>query len=172
MYWLLMIGIFALFVFASLKGLQRKQKNDSVLKQRAVFSAHEQLFFNRLKEALPELNVLARVSFDALITTKLPRTRDKYQNMVADFVILDQHYHVLAIVDFSDPLHTRRTQQDKYKEQLLESVGYRILHYTHVPHLLSLRDDFYQSVLPKEVNYPILTEPSERLIKYSAFAKG
>lgn len=26
MYWLLMIGIFALFVFASLKGLQRKQK--------------------------------------------------------------------------------------------------------------------------------------------------
>ncbi|ENV58753.1 MULTISPECIES: DUF2726 domain-containing protein [Acinetobacter] len=172
MYWFLIVGIFALFVFASLKGLQRKQKNDSVLKQRAVFSAHEQLFFNRLKEALPELTVLARVSFDALITTKLPRTRYKYQNMVADFVILDHQYHVLAVIDFSDPLHVRRTQHDSYKEQLLQSAGYRILHYTQVPQLAALRRDVYPAKAANEMSYVMTSEPSERLVKYSIFAKS
>ena len=63
--------LLAVVIGASYKGLKNKQQADSALRRRAVFNSHEQITFTRLKEILPESNILAHVSFDAFINDKI-----------------------------------------------------------------------------------------------------
>ena len=94
--------LLAVVIGAAYKGLKNKQQADSALRRRAVFNSHEQITFTRLKEILPEANILAHVSFDALLTTKYLHTRRKYQQMFANFVVLDKDYKVLAVIALDD----------------------------------------------------------------------
>ena len=118
------------------------KQQDSALKQRAIFNINEQLTYTRLKEILPAHVILAHVSFDALLTTKYYRTRNKYRNMVADFVILDQNQQVTAIVALDDPMVLKRQQVAQYQDALLEMAGYRVVRYDDVPEYFQLREDF------------------------------
>lgn len=124
------------------KGLKAKQPSDSALRQRAVFNAQEHLTFTRLKEILPEANVLAHVSFDALLTTKFPRTRRKYEKLFADFVVLDKDCRVMAIISLGDMLLGKRSQAALQQDTLLESAGYRLIRYPDIPEYKQLREDF------------------------------
>lgn len=136
------IFIVAVVIVVVYKGLTNKRLSDSALRQRAVFNSIEQLTFIRLKEILSEANILAHVSFDALITTKFQHTRSKYQKMFADFVILDKDYRVIAIVALDDQTSTKRANEAKYQEALLQSAGYRVIRYSHVPEYQQIRDNF------------------------------
>lgn len=122
--------------------LKNNRKNDSALRRRAVFNAGEMMTFTRLKEVLPEANVLAHVSFDALLTTKYLHTRLKYQKMFADFVVLDKNCKVIAIIALDDSNVIKRMKQQVYQDALLESAGYRMVRYSGVPEYQQLREDF------------------------------
>ena len=124
------------------KGLKQKQPTDSALRQRAVFKADEQLTFTRLKEILPDANILAHVSFDALLTTKFPRTRRKYEKLFADFVVLNKDCRVIAVVALGDIFSEKRSKLAQQQDTLLEAAGYRIVRYESVPEYQQLRDDF------------------------------
>ncbi len=121
----------------------RAKRQDSILKQRAIFNFNEQLTYTRLKEILSEKIVLAHVSYDTLLTTKFYRTRNKYRNLVADFVVLDQQHHIIAIVAVDDPLVLKRPQQSQYEDALLTMAGYRVIRYDNVPEYQQLRQDFF-----------------------------
>lgn len=136
----LLLFLMLIIAWRSLEKTDRRQ--DSILKQRAIFNINEQLTFTRLKEILPDCIILAHVSFDALLTTKLYRTRHKYRNMVADFVILDEYYQILAIVALDDPMSLRRMQNEQYQDALLSMAGYRVIRYDDVPEYYQLRQDF------------------------------
>ena len=136
------IFIVAVVIVIVYKGLTNKRLSDSALRQRAVFNSIEQLTFIRLKEILSEANILAHVSFDALITTKFQHTRNKYQKMFADFVILDKDYRVIAIVALEDQTSTKRANEAKYQEALLQAAGYRVIRYSNVPEYQQIRDSF------------------------------
>ncbi|WP_445114643.1 DUF2726 domain-containing protein [Acinetobacter sp. WZC-1] len=141
--------VFALVIVAAYKGLKTKQQSDSVLRQRAVFNANEQKTFTRLKDILPNANVLAHVSFDALLTTKYLRTRRKYQQMFADFVVLDQACRVVAIVALDDLNPIKRAAHgESYQDAVLRFAGYRVIRYSGVPEYQQLREDF-RSELPE-----------------------
>ena len=98
MYYLITILLLFLVVVMAVKSLSRRHQHDSALKRRAVLTSHEQMTLTRLQTVLPKFTVLAHVSFDALLTTKYAHTRRKYQNMSADFVVLDQNYQVVVVV--------------------------------------------------------------------------
>ncbi|OTG81177.1 DUF2726 domain-containing protein [Acinetobacter sp. ANC 4648] len=134
--------ILAIAIVFAYNGLKNKQKNDSVLRQRAVFNSSEQITFTRLKEVLPEANILAHVSFDALLTTKYSHTRRKYQKMFANFVILDKDCRVIAVVALDDPNLVKRSSATIYQYALLEMATYRVIRYTKVPEYQQLRADF------------------------------
>lgn len=136
------ILLFCVLIIAwkSLEAGSRQQ--DSALKQRAIFNINEQLTYTRLKEILPNHTILAHVSFDALLTTKYYRTRNKYRNMVADFVVLDEQQQVQAIVALDDPMVLKRFQQAQYQDALLSLAGYRVIRYDDVPEYVQLREDF------------------------------
>lgn len=133
----------AIVIFVAYQGLRRKPPTDSALRQRAVFNTYEQLTFTRLKEILPEANILAHVSFDALLTTKLPRTRRKYEKLFADFVVLDKECRVRAIIALNDAQSAKRIKTALLHDALLEAAGYRVLRYQSVPEYQRLRDDFW-----------------------------
>ena len=136
------IVILAVVLMVAYKGLKHKQPSDSALRQRAVFNTFEHLTFTRLKDTFPEANVLAHVSLDALLTTKFPRTRRKYQKLFVDFVLLDQDCRVMAIIALGDSMNTRRLSSSIDQDALLDAAGYRVIRYQHVPEYEQLREDF------------------------------
>lgn len=141
----IIIGSFLLLctILMAYKRVQNSGKQqDSVLKQRAIFNLNQQLTYTRLKEILPENIILAHVSYDALLTTKFFRTRNKYRNLVADFVVLDQDHLVVAIVAVDDPMILKRPQQSQYQDALLTMAGYRVIRYEDIPEYYQLRSDF------------------------------
>lgn len=141
----ILVGSLLLFCVLCMawKSLESSTKQqDSALKQRAIFNINEQLTYTRLKEILPQSTILAHVSFDALLTTKYSRTRHKYRNMVADFVVLDEHHQVTAIITLDDPMALKRPQNAQYQDALLAMAGYRVIRYEDVPEYYELRQDF------------------------------
>ncbi|TCH63873.1 DUF2726 domain-containing protein [Acinetobacter sp. ANC 4862] len=141
----ILVGSLLLFCVLCMawKSLESSTKQqDSALKQRAIFNINEQLTYTRLKEILPQSTILAHVSFDALLTTKYSRTRHKYRNMVADFVVLDKHHQVTAIIALDDPMALKRPQNAQYQDALLAMAGYRVIRYEDVPEYYELRQDF------------------------------
>ncbi len=58
-------------ILASKALIPKTKQQDSALRQRAIFSMHEQLTYTRLKEILPHHTVLAHVSYDALLNYKI-----------------------------------------------------------------------------------------------------
>lgn len=133
------------------KGLNHKRQSDSALRQRAVFNSDEHLTFTRLKEILPAYHVLAHVSFDALLTTKYPHTRRKYEKMFADFVVLDAELKVIAIVAIGDLVSTKRSNAAHYQDALLDAADYKVLRYHDVPEYQQLREDFLTAYAEIEI---------------------
>ena len=144
MWMYLMIGIPVIGCLGLLLSQMRfnHRPTDSALKQRAIFSPQQRLLYQRLKTLLPEQNILAQVSFDALVTTKYARTRYKYRNMVADFVILNQEHHILAVLALIEASGLKKCNKAYYEDDLLKMAGYKVLRYRHVPTLFELQHDF------------------------------
>jgi hypothetical protein len=148
----------------SLEDSTRQQ--DSALKQRAIFNINQQLTYTRLKEILPQSTILAHVSFDALLTTKYSRTRYKYRNMVADFVVLDEHYQVTAIIALDDPMVLKRRRNAEYQDALLAMADYRVIRYADVPEYYQLRQDF---LVENVASHPLDTSLEGHTKKYSFY---
>ena len=54
----------------------------------------------------------------------------KVQAKHVDFVICDQNVHIKAILELDDSTHKRedRQERDKFVDEILQSVGYRVIH--------------------------------------------
>ena len=169
MFYLTFMGIILLIavVAMSFHRLKPPHKYDSALKRRAIFNPAQQLTFGRLQDILPEHQVLAQVSFDTLLTTKYSHTRNKYQHMVADFVVLDRDCQVLAIVELQDGLGIKRLKRQHYQRSLLEAAGYKVLCYKSLPEYEQLRSDFLGALPP--VASPLGLAPEfENILKYNS----
>lgn len=151
------IVILCLVLIVAFGRLKRRQKKDSALKQKGVLNATQQLTLLRLREIVPHSQVLAHVSFDALLTTKYLHTRRKYQNMVADFVLLDRDFRVMAVIRLDDFNVMKRSKKSAYQDAILKTVGYRTIRYMGVPTLEQIREDFFDE-LPLAENSAIYTQ--------------
>jgi Protein of unknown function (DUF2726). len=147
----------------SLEGDSKQQ--DSALKQRAIFNINEQLTYTRLKEILPKHTILAHVSFDALLTTKYYRTRNKYRNMVADFVVLDEQHQILAIVALDDPMVLKTDAAVAISRCFARFGRLSVIRYDDVPEYVQLREDFLNE---QRVQAPFV--PVNDLKKYHLYS--
>ncbi len=150
-----------------IKNHMKKRPTDSALRQRAVLNSQAQQTLARLNEILIGSTILAQVSFDALLTTKYMHTRNKYKSMVADFVVLDKDYQVVAVVAIDDANPSlKRIKQDHYQDELLQMAGYRVLRYRGVPNHQQLRMDFLSKVETTTRFEEYHLEVSEKLKMY------
>ena len=169
MYYVITIMGLLLIAALAFRHFHQNRREDSPLKRRGILNMGEQLTLMRLRAILPQHTILAHVALDALLTTKFAHTRRKYQSLSADFVILDQHHRVIAIMEITDEVYTNRRQQKNYQSSLLEVAGYRVLRYRHIPTEQEIRDDLLMERVSADST---LSSPSatlaqaERLMKY------
>ena len=97
---------------------------------------------NRLTQSLPDFVVLAQVSFGALLTAKTYAARNRFDRKIADFVICDKAFQVIAVVELDDASHKGKRAQDSDRDALLIQAGYRVLRYDNVPDIDKVKADF------------------------------
>jgi very-short-patch-repair endonuclease len=110
-------------------------------KRKRVLTDREQAMCNRLTQALPNLHVMPQVAFSALITAKSLQARNTFDRKVADFVVCDGHFEVLAVIELDDRSHHGNEQRDARRDRLLTSVGYRVIRYPQIPSVTRIRQD-------------------------------
>lgn len=134
---LLVIGI----ALGNLKK-QGNQKERTPIKGKRILTMNEQPTFLRLKEALPDHIVLAQVAFSAFMTAKGYSTRSLFNRKIADFVVLDQHFNIVAIVELDDSSHKGNEAQDANRDALIAEAGYEVIRYKRTPDIQQIKQDF------------------------------
>lgn len=98
----------------------------------------EQKFFLILREAFPEMIVLAQVGLWGILDVKKGLTkseRTKYENQIArqrlDFVICSQSFEVVAVIELDDASHERASNKtrDEKKDKALTAAGAKIIRF-------------------------------------------
>lgn len=110
-------------------------------KPKNPLTKNEQPMYYRLKETFPDHVVLAQVAFGALLQSPDRNTRNRYDRKIADFVLCDTAFRVMAVIELDDSSHKGREKQDSDRDKLLTSAGYKVLRYKHVPDVPKLTDD-------------------------------
>ena len=142
----LLVAVLAFASGAKSKGDSRKGGGKYVPK--AILTANEQEFFNRLKSALP-FQVFPQVAMGALMEPASKRNdkefwsaRGSIAQKIVDFVVVDDQFKVLALVELDDRTHS--PTKDGKRDELTAQAGYRTLRYSSKakPSLDQLRQDF------------------------------
>lgn len=117
------------------------QSNPRNIYPKQVITHFESKMFKRLEHAFPEHHLLAQVAFSALITHDDMKIRNRFNRKVTDFVLLDQAYNVVVIIELDDPSHIGKEIEDAERDSMLHAAGYRVLRYTSIPSIRQLHKD-------------------------------
>jgi very-short-patch-repair endonuclease len=142
MVFLLAVG---LLVFAAVARKRSSQSTSSFVdkpKARPPLTVREQAMYNRLVQTLPDLVVLPQVSFGALLTARTRAARSSFSRKIADFVVCDRAFKVVAVIELGDKSRKGKSQEDSERDVLLMEAGYRVLRYRRVPDIDRVEADF------------------------------
>ena len=143
MVFLLAIGLLVIAAVAKKRSAQNSSGFVDKPKARPPLTAREQAMYNRLVQTLPDLVVLPQVSFGALLTARTRAARSSFSRKIADFVVCDRSFKVVAVVAFGgDKSSKGKSQRDLDREALLVEAGYRVLRYPRVPDVGRVEADF------------------------------
>jgi very-short-patch-repair endonuclease len=143
MVFLVTVGLLVFVMVARKKSEQNTSGFVDKPKARPPLTAREQAMYNRLVQTLPDLVVLPQVSFGALLTARTRAARSSFSRKIADFVVCDRSFKVVAVVAFGgDKAHKGKSQRDLDREALLVEAGYRVLRYPRVPDVGRVEADF------------------------------
>jgi very-short-patch-repair endonuclease len=145
----LMLVAIAMITLLALAAAKSKKRSLEQPRARRPLTANEQKMFFRLQQALPERIVLAQVSFSALLNAKNWATRNTFNRKMADFVICDRAFTVLAVVELDDSSHDGRKTADASRDALLEAAGYKVLRWRGIPDATAI-----QAALPPQAPLP------------------
>lgn len=140
---IVLIVIFAIvgIVLGSANKGKPKGKRTTI-KGKRIITMNEQPTFLRLREALPEHFVLAQVAFSAFMTASGYATRNLFNRKVADFVVLDKQFNIVAIVELDDSSHKGKEDKDADRDALVAEAGFRVIRYKRTPDFEQVRKDF------------------------------
>lgn len=142
--WKLIAVIAACAGVAALAGAINKGKGRrGTFVRRALVTKNEQGMYWRLREYadIAGLTVLAQVSFGALLNAKGGASRYRFSQKIADFVLTDKSFKVVAIIELDDSSHNGKESQDENRDSMLKEAGYRVIRYKRTPDLSQLKKD-------------------------------
>lgn len=102
--------------------------------RKALLTANELEFFERLSEALPTYWVFPQVAMGALISVKglqgaeAFKARSKFAQKIVDYVVCDRNLTVIALIELDDKTHSKT--KDAARDALTYSAGYPTLRYS------------------------------------------
>lgn len=144
MMWIFLLIIVAAIVGIALGTMGNKNKKGArnPIKGKNVLTMNEQPTFLRLREALPQHFILAQVSFSAFMTARGYATRNLFNRKIADFVVLDKQFNIVAIVELDDSSHKGKEDKDATRDSLIAEAGYRVIRYKRTPDIEQIKNDF------------------------------
>lgn len=131
----------------------------------SIMRRGEQQMFALLSAALPDHHVFPQVAFSALIThaphiygSYVLAVRRKFHHKFVDFVICDKAtMKVFAIVEFDGSGHN--SKHDGYRDDMLQSVGYRVERFNQRDTLDSVKARF--GLVPPIIAQEVLEDAQE-----------
>ena len=123
------------------KNIEGKDNNRTPIKSSYLMTEHEKTMFKELRQAIPEYYIFPQVSLGAILWTKGQATRNKFNRKIADYVITDQNFNILAVIELDDKSHQGKEQQDAERDSMLKEAGYKVLRYPNMPSKEKLRND-------------------------------
>lgn len=145
----MLIGMFLLviIILAILSALKKGESKGgngkrNPIKGQRIITMNEQPTFMKLREALPEHIILAQVAFSAFMTAQGYATRNLFNRKVADFVVLDKSFNIVAIVELDDSSHKGKEKFDAERDALIREAGFKVIRYKRTPELAQIHADF------------------------------
>lgn len=135
---MLSIGLVLVFLLAAdaLRSMRSRLPKKLPVVAKPLLTRAEQVFYGRLVRAFPGHVVLAQVALSQLLAVdraqaagKSQAIRNRYQQLVADFVICAPDFSVIAVVELDDHSHRRDVQRerDQRKDEFLQAAGLKVI---------------------------------------------
>jgi very-short-patch-repair endonuclease len=112
----------------------RKRYDLHAFVKKPLLTDNEREFYGRLRRALPEYTLLTQVSMGALVDIGASvsdrfrvRLREMFNRKIVDFVVCDQNFNVVALIELDDRTHV--AQKDALRDTLTNRAGYVTLRY-------------------------------------------
>jgi hypothetical protein len=118
------------------------ERTSPILPTPLVVTMNEQPTFFTLRHALPDCFICPQVAFSALLQSKYQYTRNRFNKLRVDFVVLDKNFKVLAIIELDDSSHLLTTKKDQARDAMFIEAGYRVIRYLHTPSIEKVKNDF------------------------------
>jgi len=147
---LVVFGVLIAALLLSIGGDTKKEEKNAGTKageqpkKRRLLTEREQAMHNRLVQALPNAVVLAQVSFGALLWAGARPVRNRFDRKIADFVICNRAFQVVALIELDDASHKGKEEKDAERDAMLKDAGYRVIRYPNIPDIEKVRTDFKQ----------------------------
>lgn len=106
-----------------------------------LMTEHEKTMFGELHQAVPECYIFVQVALGAILQTKSRHARKRFNRLIADFVITDNNFNILAVIELDDKSHDNKQEQDAKRDAMLHEAGYKVLRYRYMPDKQKLRND-------------------------------
>jgi very-short-patch-repair endonuclease len=132
------LGVLAAAVAAKAKGKTQGTSGEAVRRKHALTDREQAMYF-RLRDSFPDHVVLAQVAFSALLTAKTTSTRNTFDRKVADFVLFNKAFEVIAAIELDDASHKGKRTKDAARDNMLMKAGYTVLRFAQVPDAEDLR---------------------------------
>lgn len=116
--------------------------------RKTLVTEREQGMYNRLAVTFPNHVVLAQVAFSALVATKGNPTRATFDRKVADFVLCNKAFDVIAVIELDDSTHRGKEERDAARDAMLRDAGYTALRYANTPDADVLLRDISRATKP------------------------
>ena len=116
-------------------------KSDTPIKSSYLLTHHEKTMFGEIRQAVPECQIFVQVALGAILWTKSQGTRNKFNRLIADFVVTDNDFNILAVIELDDKSHDNKQEQDAKRDAMVREAGYKVLRYRHMPNKQQLRQD-------------------------------
>jgi very-short-patch-repair endonuclease len=124
----------AIWIIREITAGDTPQVNSWPLEAKPLLTEREQLFYLRLVALYPEYIVLAQVALSQLLGVKAgtpngQSIRNRYQQLVADFVVCRRDFTTVAVIELDDSSHAalKRLDADQRKTSAVEASGLRLV---------------------------------------------
>jgi very-short-patch-repair endonuclease len=132
------IGLVLAFLFTvdGLRSVRSRLPKKLPVVANALLSRAEQVLYGRLVRAFPGHVVLAQVALSQLLMVDRAQAgssaqaiRNRFNQLVADFVICAPDFSALAVVELDDRSHNRepRREQDQRKDAFVQAAGLKMI---------------------------------------------
>jgi hypothetical protein len=116
------------------------EQNPWPLAPKPILSEREQLLFRRLEAIYPNHRIFVQVALSQMIAVKsgtadFRSIRNRYSQLVADFVLCRRDFGVIAVIELDDSSHASPDRQDadRRKTKAVESAGFRMVRISQGP---------------------------------------